>query len=233
MLRAAWQVEQLPGRPPELPASQRPKVTKGAPSYFTDGELAALWPALERPELEHDDPYYHAARLSFTTGMRLGEVSALELDDVSALDGELRLSRQWTAGAEVAVLKDGEPRVIDLVPAAQQVLEKWLAIRGPEDGLLFEDERGGHLRPDEARDRLYTAMARAGVPRVGEGRRARTWHSLRHSYARSALEHGAALDWLRDQLGHSMIGLTADLYGRWSRDARREQAARLIDAFTV
>ena len=216
MLRAAWQVEQLPGRPPELPASQRPKVTKGAPSYFTDAELAALWPALERPELDHDDPYSHAARLSFTTGMRLGEVSALELDDVSVLDGELRLSRQWTAGAEVAALKDGEPRIVDLVPAAQQVLEKWLTIRDQEDGLLFEDERGGHLRPDEARDRLYLAMARAGIPRVGEGRRDRTWHSLRHSYARSALEHGAALDWLRDQLGHSTIQLTADLYGRWS-----------------
>jgi integrase len=212
-----------------LDASAKPKPRRKRPSYLTDGELARLWPELaERPE------YAYAMKLAATTGMRFGEIAGLRLSDVSLSAREIQLERQFTDGEEIETPKDREPRTIDLVPAAVEVLEEWLRLRGPfREGLLFERERGGHLANDEARDLLYDAMKRAGIERIGERGGKRDVHSFRHTFARIALEHGAELTWVQKQLGHSSITLTRDTYGHWSRSAEKVAAERLAGAFAV
>jgi integrase len=211
-----------------LDASAKPKPHRKRPSYFTDSELARLW-----PELSGAPVYLHAMGLACMTGMRFGELAGLRLADVSLTAREIQLERQFTGGEEVETPKDREPRTIDLVPAAVEVLEEWLSLRGPfEEGLLFERESGGHLLNEEARDLLYAAMKRAGIDRVGERGGKRDVHSFRHTFARIALEHGAELTWVQKQLGHSSITLTRDTYGHWSRSAEKVAAERLADAFS-
>jgi integrase len=212
-----------------LDSSAKPKPRRKRPSYFTDGELARLW-----PELAERSAYLYAMKLACTTGMRFGEIAGLRLADVSLFAREIQLERQFTAGEEVETPKDREPRTIDLVPAAVEVLEEWLELRGPfEEGLLFERETGGHLANDEARDLLYAAMKRVGIERIGERGGKRDVHSFRHTFARIALEHGAELTWVQKQLGHSSITLTRDTYGHWSRKAEKVAAERLAGAFAV
>lgn len=80
---------------------------------------------------------------------------------------------------------------------------------------------------------LYPAMERAGIPRVGEHGRARTFHSFRHTFARAALEGGAPIVWVKEQLGHSSIDLTVSTYGRWERSSQKAQAKALDGAFAV
>ena len=77
------------------------------------------------------------------------------------------------------------------------------------------------------------AMERAGIPRIGERGRKRDFHSLRHTFARTTLEAGAQIDWVKRQLGHSSITLTVDTYGEWARTSQRAQAAQLAGVFTV
>ena len=113
------------------------------------------------------------------------------------------------------------------------MLEEWLTIRGFEPGLVFERETGGYIDNAEARKVLYRAMKAAGVPRVGEQGGSRDWHSLRHTYARRALERGALIQWVQSQLGHSSSQLTTETYGRWSRTAQKREAENLVDTFTV
>jgi integrase len=212
-----------------LDASAKPRPRRKRPSYFTDGELARLW-----PELAARPAYLSALKLAATTGMRFGEIAGLRLSDVSLSAREIELERQFTGGEEVETPKDREPRTIDLVPAAVEVLEEWLELRGPfEAGLLFEREIGGHLANEEARDLLYAAMKRAGIERIGERGGKRDVHSFRHTFARIALEHGAELTWVQKQLGHSSITLTRDTYGHWSRKAEKVAAERLAGAFAV
>lgn len=212
-----------------LDASAKPRPRRKRPSYFTDGEVARLWPELAEPPA-----YIYAMKLAATTGMRFGEIAGLRLTDVSLSAREIQLERQFTGGEEVDTPKDREPRTIDLVPAAVEVLEEWLRLRGPlEEGLLFERETGGHLANDEARDLLYAAMKRAGIERLGERGGKRDVHSFRHTFARIALEHGAELTWVQKQLGHSSITLTRDTYGHWSRKAEKVAAERLAGAFAV
>jgi len=210
-----------------LPRSQRPKVRKRRPAYFENAELVRLW-----RELESRPVYLTAAKLAVTTGLRQGELAGLMWDDIDLLAGELHVRRQFTGGELVEHPKDDDTRTIDLVPAARTVLEAWYAETG-DDGLVLENETGGYLDASNARKALYATMRRAGIPRIGERGGTRDWHSLRHTFARIALENGAQLEWVQAQLGHSSITLTRDVYGHWSRAAEKREAARLEGAFAV
>jgi integrase len=213
-----------------LGKSLRPKVAKSKPSYYTDGELTRLW-----PELAARPVYAYLHKLAVVTGLRFGELAALEWNDVDFLNGELHVSKAYTAGIGVVLLpKDNESRIVDLTPQAQALLEDWYRQSGGGEGLVFEKETGGHLDHNYNRKHvLYPAMERAGIPRVGERGRKRDFHSCRHTFARIALEHGAEITWVQRQLGHSSITMTVDLYGHWARAAEKQQAAKLEGAFAL
>jgi integrase len=101
--------------------------------------------------------------------------------------------------------------------------------------LVFHtEENHGFLSPTIVlRRQLYPAMVAAGIPRVGPTQEKRTFHSLRHTFAKRALERGAQITWLSRHLGHSSLKVTTDIYGHWERAERKLQAAKMEDAFPV
>lgn len=211
-----------------LHSTDRPKVGKKRPSYFTDEELARLW-----PELEDRPVYSYLCRLAVTTGMRFGELASLRWErDVYVLDGELLVLHTYSPGVGETPTKDDEPRTVDLTPQARQLLEEWLKLSG-DVGLVFERETGGYLDDGQMLKALYSAMDRAGIPRISERGGKRTFHSFRNTFARIALEAGSELAWVQGQLGHSSITLTRDTYGAWSRKAEKVAAERLAGVFVV
>ena len=212
----------------ELHKTARPKVARLRRAYYTDDELARLW-----PELAYRPVYLNLAKAAVLTGLRFGKLAALEWNDVDLLHRELHFGKAYTTGLGVSPPKSGEPRTIDLTPQAAALFESWLTESGDE-GLVFEREDGGYLDGGYTlRQVLYPALERAGVERVGERGRKRDFHSFRHTFARIALEHGAEITWVQKQLGHSSITLTVDLYGSWARSAEKAQAEKLGAAFPV
>lgn len=211
-----------------LPKGFRPKVEKPTPVYYTDAELARLWPELaERPVM------LAFGKLAVGTGLRIGELAALRWSDVDLLNRELHVRRTYVEGIGEQTPKSGQGRVIHLTPPAAKVLEDWFALSGGE-GLVFEREEAGYLYSGYVtRSVLYPALERAGIPREGEGGRNRDFHSFRHTFARLALEGGAPITWVQQQLGHSSITLTVDTYGHWSQEAQRQQAEKLAEAFAL
>lgn len=213
-----------------LGKSLRPKVGKALPSYYTDEELVRLW-----PELKDRPVYLYLHQLAVAAGLRFGELAALEWTDADLLSGEVHVTKAYTDGIGVVPLpKDNEARIVDLTPQAQALLEKWYRESGGGDELVFGKETGGHLEGNYTRKLvLYPAMKRAGISRVGERGRKRDFHSLRHTYARIALENGAEITWVSRQLGHSSITLTVNTYGHWARASEKAAAAKLAGAFAL
>ncbi|MFL5914115.1 MAG: tyrosine-type recombinase/integrase [Gaiellaceae bacterium] len=212
-----------------LHKSARPKVAKSRPVYYTDVELARLW-----PELAYRPVMLALCKTAVGTGMRFGELAALRWSDVDLLNREVHVSRTFVDGLGEQATKSNEPRTVDLTPPAAAVLEAWYRESGSDEGLVFEREEGGHLAPGYVTPQvLYPALERAGIPRMGERGRKRDFHSFRHTFARIALEGGAEIVWVQRQLGHSSITLTVDTYGHWGRAAEKSQAERLAGAFAL
>lgn len=209
--------------------SERPRVEKSGPSYFTDAELNRLW-----PELAARPVYSFLCRIALATGIRSGELLALRWGDVSFTDRRVEVARTFVPGVGETTPKSGQARRVYLTPEAAGLFEQWFALSGDDAGLVFEKETGGHLDQSHVVKRvLYPAMRRAGVERVGEHGRERTFHSFRHSFARVMLEAAAPITWVSQALGHSNITLTVNTYGRWAEQSLQAQAAKMVGATPV
>jgi site-specific recombinase XerD len=82
------------------------------------------------------------------------------------------------------------------------------------------DTRTGHAEIHNAEKTLRHACVRAGV-------RPFTPHQLRHFYATEMLRNGAKLEVVGRILGHSGIGVTADIY----RHVRTEEMHEAVERF--
>lgn len=76
-------------------------------------------------------------------------------------------------------------------------------------------------------------MERAGVPRIGPTGEKRTFHSLRHTFAKRALENGRQITWLSRHLGQSSLAVTTGVSGHWERAERKREAAMMEGVFGV
>lgn len=131
---------------------------------------------------------------------------AVDLDEAVA---RVRLTR---TGGHTHSPKNHEKRDVDLTADAMELLRDWRAELGNPVGdvLVFPGAgAGGYLDPTTVTSReLYGAMERAGIDRLGPKGELRTFHSLRHTFAKRALERGAQIAWLSRHLGHSSIVVT-------------------------
>lgn len=137
-------------------------------------------------------PRAHAlAALMLTTGARVSEVLAADVDDLGHTGGHRVLT---------VTRKGGKRQNLPIAPWVGRVLDDWLADR--TDGPLFATaaRAGGHGRLDQpAVHRLIRKIAAAaGLPN------AETLHphSLRHSAITGALEAGGSLRDVQAMAGH-------------------------------
>ncbi|OLT46864.1 tyrosine-type recombinase/integrase [Cellulosimicrobium sp. CUA-896] len=137
-----------------------------------------------------------AAELLYGAGIRVGELSGVDVDDVD-LDGRT-----------VRVLGKGDKdRVVPFgVPAARAV-RRWLEAGRPavvtarSGAALLVGDRGGRWGPRQVRDAVHRLAAAAGVEDVAP-------HDLRHSAATHLLAGGSDLRSVQEILGHSSLATT-------------------------
>jgi integrase/recombinase XerC len=147
----------------------------------------------------------------FTTGLRIGELVAAGLSDVSAHDGTIQVRGKGNR----------ERRVY--LPGAQALsaLAKYLAararVRRESDNLLITSE-GSAASAQFIRTRLRSLAERAGIARRV------TPHMLRHTAASQLLEAGVDIRLVQILLGHSSIA-TTQIYTEVRDAALKERLA--------
>jgi integrase len=212
---------------PPFKRSLKLKAPARGKGPFEDGELHRLWAAFRAKETQRAKPwlpvYGLAAEFSVETGIRLGELVALDLDDLRGTDLEIR--HTFSAGRLVAP-KDGEVRTVYLTKEALDVLARWLPLRGTEPGPLFQMPDGRRLTVREPQRRLQKAMDAAGIPKVNANGLPRSWHSLRYSFSNQLQRRGYHPRFIELNLGHSTLELTLSTYGQWTPEQMRQEAAR-------
>jgi integrase len=222
-----------------LNRSFRPKAESERWDYFTDDEVARLWKSFEKRE---DMLGLYLSKVAVTTGLRIGELAAVTRGDLDLRQRTLSVRQAYRTEVGVSAPKSGKGRTVHLTEDAAAVLRDWLELRSAQlfqpDALLFPNGSGRHLdRANVTKRLLYPAMRDAqpaerkrlkkgewGIPRIGERGNPRSFHSLRHTFARLVLEAGGDRFWLQQQLGHSTAAMT-ERYSMWSKAAERAQAA--------
>ncbi|TSD65432.1 tyrosine recombinase XerC [Aeromicrobium piscarium] len=133
----------------------------------------------------------------YATGVRVGELTGADLDDV---DRERRVLRVLGKGRKERTVPYG-------VPAAE-ALERWLSqgrpalVTAASGPALFLGARGGRIDPRTVRQVVHRRLnAVEGVPDLGP-------HGLRHTAATHLLEGGADLRSVQEILGHASLGTT-------------------------
>jgi integrase/recombinase XerC len=148
--------------------------------------------------------------LLYATGIRVGELCGLDVDDV---DHERRVVRVLGKGRKERTVPYG-------VPAAR-ALDAWLTSGRPElavpgaGGALFLGARGRRVDQRAVRTLVHARLADVpGAPDLGP-------HGLRHTAATHLLEGGADLRTVQELLGHSSLA-TTQIYTHVTTDRLRK-----------
>ncbi len=171
-----------------------PKRPRALPKALAIEQTAALLAMPDDGVLGVRD---HAMfELFYSSGLRLSELAALDLD------GKLDL-----AGAEVTVTgKRGKTRTVPVGAQARQALDAWLAQRtrlaAQDEPALFVGQRGKRLTPRAIELRLAQWAKKSGL-----GLNVHP-HMLRHSFASHVLQSSGDLRAVQEMLGHASIATT-------------------------
>lgn len=149
--------------------------------------------------------------LLYATGIRRGELAGIDVADVQASVGVLRVRRG----------KGGTARLVPLSPRAAAWLQRYLDdvrprhLRDLREPALFVSRRGRRLTPKEITGRMHACWAAAGLPQAG------SCHVVRHSVATLMHDRGADIRDLQALLGHAVLTST-QLYTRVSMQRLQE-----------
>ncbi len=190
-----------------------PKGHRALPDVLGRGQAARLVDQVDgdEPEELRDRA---ALELLYATGIRVGELCGLDVDDV---DVERRVVRVLGKGRRERSVPYGAP--------AGRAVAAWLGAGRPawstssSGPALLLGRRGGRVDPRAVRRLVHRRLAQVpGAPDLGP-------HGLRHSAATHLLEGGADLRSVQELLGHATLA-TTQLYTHVSVERLRASYAQ-------
>jgi integrase len=182
-------------------------------------------------EATRDDHLHALWRLALGTGMRLGELVALRWDDIDWARGAVQVNRTivrdkkgWTVGEPKT---PSSRRRVYLPPSCLAALQRQRQSLGQGLLWIFPSPHGGPYNPESISAFWRERVAKAKLPAI-------RFHDTRHTAATLMLEQGHYVKAVSEQLGHSSVAITMQLYGhvteRMTRDLARSMDAVLGEA---
>lgn len=159
------------------------------------------------------------------TGLRLGELMALQWDDVDLATGELKINKQANLAGSKLVISEPKikaaVRTLVLPPSVRKVLAEYKT--RVNSRWLFPSPKKEDLPiiPSAVSRRLHTLLEHTGCEKE-------PFHDLRHTFATNAPVHGMDIKTLPTILDHVSSATTLNTYSHVT-DEMRQRAAEKID----
>ena len=208
-----------------------PKVEAQEVESLTEAQIADVLVLLK------DHPLYPIVAVAFGTGMRRGELCALQWRHVdldrAAIEVEHSME-ETNAGLRVKSPKSRHGRRRITLPSSVietlrthrlRQIELRLALglgRLGSDDLVFALEDGSPLPPDRLSQRWRRAVVLLGLPPV-------TFHAWRHAHASALIAAGLDILTISRRLGHGSPGITLAIYAHKFKNTD-SGAAQAMDA---
>jgi site-specific recombinase XerD len=174
------------------------RQTKPLVTFFTRPEVEALLAAPDRSTWSGRRDHVYLL-LALQTGMRLSEMTALQLQDMNL-----------ESGAHVRVIGKGrKERIIPITKQTVAVLKSWIKeLADMGTNTLFPSIRGGRLGADGVQHMLKRYIKAAAQTCPGLNRKHVSPHSTRHTLAMSLLFAGVDRAMIALWLGHESVETT-------------------------
>jgi integrase len=183
--------------------------------FFTHEEIHLL--------LQNQDTKYGPLILiAVMTGMREGELLGLMWDDIDWNSVQVCIRRTLQLGKFYDPKTKASKRRVDVDADLLLELKKW-RLRYPKgiNNLVFPNEVGNPMDATNMIKRIwYSTLRRAGLPQY-------RFHLLRHTNVSLRIEAGQNIKYIQNQLGHSSIQVTLDIYGHLMKPVNHEEAKKL------
>lgn len=157
---------------------------------------------------------------AFYTGLRRGELMALDWSCVDLVEREIRVTRSYDPAAD-----EGERWVAPKSKAGTrtvpfpELLLPFLTAENRTEGLVFGPDGETPFNASAVRKRAVTAWGAAGLDPI-------TLHECRHTYASLMLAAGVPMTLVSKWMGHSSITITVDRYGHLVPGSAKEHMER-------
>lgn len=197
-----------------------PRAERRLPPTLSIEEIAQLVTIDPRTDLDRRDRAI--LELFYSSGLRLAELSGLDLGDLDLGDAMVRVMG-----------KGAKTRIVPIGGYAREAVLAWLNVRAAcareSEQALFVNRNGTRLGARAIQQRVAVWAQRQGL-----GRRVHP-HMLRHSFASHLLESSSDLRAVQELLGHADISTTqvythldfqhlAQVYDNAHPRARRKKA---------
>ena len=134
---------------------------------------------------------YERILFALRTGVRIGELAALDWSDINFSNRSVVIRRSLVEGI-IGSPKSNKERQIPLADDIFGLLYQ----RQKKEGFVFADEKGRTYSRWSHHNRLKKYCRMAGINEV-------SWHALRHTFASKLANNGVTLQAIQTLLGHS------------------------------
>jgi integrase len=176
--------------------------------------------------------FYPLFLCALRTGMRMGQLLALEWVAVDLANRRIDVRQARVAG-KLTTPKNRRRRTVDMSLQLTEELRRLRAERcaaalkaGKPDEispLVFLSQAGHPVDGDNLRSRVfYRLLEKAGLRHV-------RFHDLRHTFASLLIQQNQSLAYVCEQMGHSSIQVTVDVYGHLVPGSNRAAVDALDD----
>lgn len=187
-----------------------PRERQAEKNVFTDKEVERICGYVEN--LDRPSVLHYGVLLAFFTGMRSGEIIALQWQDIDEECIYITKTAERFKGENGKYLQrvrhsgktEASTRAIVLTDYAKQILHK-LKMLNPFGEYIFEDENRNLYDSKKLTVRLYQICDRLNIPR-------RSLHKARKTYITKLINAGVEETVILNQAGHTDIQTTRSYY---------------------
>ena len=186
----------------EVPAFHRPQKVLRRVECFNSKEQRSI----EKYILESKKKRLFGIIICFYTGLRIGELLALEWSDVDLENGRLNVNKSCHYGRDVngvykRIVEAPKTESSDRIVPIPQELTKYFKMMDTGDCLNVVSHNGKPVPT-----RTYQAAFTSILKKLGIENRC--FHSIRHTFATRALESGMDVRTLSELMGHKNPSVT-------------------------
>lgn len=176
------------------------------------------------------DRYKLGVFICLYTGIRIGELCALQWKNISLSDRTMkieqtmqRLQNEDTSGLYKTKIIVTEPKscaAIRIIPLPDFVIETIKSFYGSANTYVLSGECKSVIEPRTMQNRFKSYLNKAQIDDAN-------FHCLRHTFATRCIEAGFDVKTLSEILGHSSVKITLDRYVHSSMQLKRRNMDKL------